>query len=481
MTQVQMIYGPPGTGKTTTLKGIILEETRNPGCVIRVVSHTKAAAAEILSRLTEEEKGRVDLRAGTVHSFAFGLAGCKKVGVVDWMKLRELSNATGIPIAGRQITDADETGQNDVGDEYLAVYGLAKAKRISYEDAYEASPRPGTEGQFLYFCDAYDRWKDQNGFYDFNDMLTMAIGEAMHSDVLIVDEAQDLSPAQWQLVRQWAGSASKVYVAGDDDQAIYVWGGADPQGMQSFEKEFNGARRVLDQSYRVPALVHSLAASIIETVQGRVDKQYRPRNEIGDLARCTSMGDVKFKNGESVMILYRNHSLRKDIEDFLLAQNILHTFDNGGRSMLQTEYAYVAREYLDKTPWTLIPTSVRKSLSKVYSSADIDKFVLTDNWPYDPLTSYRIPPRIKDALQGIRRAHGCIPHPDDHRLVHLSSIHGSKGREADHVVLINGLSGKSMQSWDTDQDNERRVFYVAVTRAKHRLTVVAGENSLTIL
>jgi len=62
--------------------------------------------------------------------------------------------------------------------------------------------------------------------------------------------------------------------------------------------------------------------------------------------------------------------------------------------------------------------------------------------------------------------------------IHLSTIHGSKGREADRVVLINGMTARSAEAMDRDPDSEIRTFYVGITRARHQLDVVDGDNPM---
>jgi len=79
-------------------------------------------------------------------------------------------------------------------------------------------------------------------------------GRAPKLDVMFVDEAQDLSPLQWAVVRKLCDHADKIYIAGDDDQAIYRWAGADVDYLISNSKN----AIVLKQSYRIPKSIHFL-------------------------------------------------------------------------------------------------------------------------------------------------------------------------------------------------------------------------------
>ena len=84
---------------------------------------------------------------------------------------------------------------------------------------------------------------------DFTDMVEKYITEglAIPFKVLMVDEAQDLTPLQWDLVVKLAGSVHRVYIAGDDDQAIYEWNGADVSYFQNFP----GRKLILKKSVRL--------------------------------------------------------------------------------------------------------------------------------------------------------------------------------------------------------------------------------------
>ena len=99
-------------------------------------------------------------------------------------------------------------------------------------------------------------------------------------DMLIVDEAQDLSPLQIAVVEQWAERCSKVYVAGDDDQAIYQFQGGEPRWLLSLSRETEKVD-VLRQSFRIPRRVHDIATAIISENRERVEKVYDSRDEAG--------------------------------------------------------------------------------------------------------------------------------------------------------------------------------------------------------
>lgn len=119
------------------------------------------------------------------------------------------------------------------GDYYLSMQYKAVAQ---CKDDIDKLNMPGSFAEYEYFTEAYSIWKNANGYVDYNDMLQLAIQqESLDVDVIFIDEAQDLSKLQWNLIEHWASRIPNIIIAGDDDQAIYEWAGACPQGMSNFE------------------------------------------------------------------------------------------------------------------------------------------------------------------------------------------------------------------------------------------------------
>ena len=106
---------------------------------------------------------------------------------------------------------------------------------------------------------------------------------------MFIDEAQDLSSLQWDMVRSMWRDTDKTYIAGDDDQAIFKWAGADVDHFISLRKEVDSIK-VLEQSFRIPGgPIHELSQRIINKVQNRFNKEYKPRSEQGILKRYSDV------------------------------------------------------------------------------------------------------------------------------------------------------------------------------------------------
>lgn len=467
------IFGPPGTGKTTEIIrriGVAIEHGINPGR-IGLTSFTKAGAQELANRANINTKW-----AGTTHSFCFRLAQLTKEQVVGREDYKILSELTGLEITG-QDPDSDimELSQGDI---YLAYQQLATAKMISYEQLWSGCPQVGTRNDFLYFCATYDKYKKQKFMVDFNDMLRLALDRpAPDIDVLFADEAQDFSPLQWEVIEHWTNNIHYTQVAGDDDQAIYVWGGADAHGMDDWSKRHDADIRTLGQSYRVPRKVHALASNLISKVSRRVDKQYLPRDQEGSLKFVGSHTQIKApQHGEEWLIIYRNHSLRKEIESWLIENNVPYICDNGKPGLIHGWTGRSAKIWIKYQSGERLSYAEERTLKRGldyhwkprFERGDIDK----------SKHFWQVLRGSDNELYYLRKIH------EQHGLgsvkptIHLTSMHGSKGREADNVILLNAMNPRTAESYNQDPDSEIRTFYVGITRSKNNLWVIEGEEPL---
>jgi DNA helicase-2/ATP-dependent DNA helicase PcrA len=122
----------------------------------------------------------------------------------------------------------------------------------------------------------YERFKEYAHVIDFSDMLVNFIQnrKALPVDVAIIDEAQDLTSLQWRMCEIAFAKCKKIYIAGDDDQAIYEWNGADVDYFLNLK----GHRIILNKSYRLRKNILSFAKLISREIKHRVDKQFLPLN-----------------------------------------------------------------------------------------------------------------------------------------------------------------------------------------------------------
>lgn len=485
MKKSTVIYGPPGTGKSTEIirrMSVAIESGIAPDR-IGLCSFTKAAAQELAHRVGVPPGKNI----ATLHSFAFRACGMIREQVVDRPKLLEFSKVSKIETTGASIYDQEQLGP---GDYYLATYGYMRS--ILENDTKKAFSATGAQGslvEFEYFIKAYESWKKAYGYMDFSDMLEQAVNrEPPAVDILFLDEAQDFSPAQWKLINSWLPHIDEVVLALDDDQTLYKFTGADPDGGPSFEREHNSERVVLNQSYRVPSNIHALATRLIHNVTNRVDKQYHPVAEGGTVTFYGSTNAVPVPcANEDTLVLFRNHSLRKEVEEWLITHGVPYLTDNGAPGPLQNrimsairawkqaqqDYARAGTTFLDGKQWAVLKRNCKPVHMQRFAREQVDD-IIDRHWSH----VVNMPPHLVMYYKKIEMNHG---RPDCETKVRLTTIHGSKGREADRVILLNAMSEKTAESASRDPDPEIRAFYVGVTRAKKVLDVVNGDNPLQVL
>lgn len=466
----EAIFGPPGTGKTTEMLRRVGEAKARGyhADQIGFFSFTKAAAHEALRRLGLTRSDKIS----TLHSLAFRAVGATPTAMVDSYKLRKFGQVAGIAFSGQQ---SDEYGdQMEVGDKYLAIYNLARSKRTDLrEEYYDSDERPGDYAQFTHCVESYNSWKKAYGFLDFTDLIEQYVERPRNhgARVLFIDEAQDLSKLQWLMIDRMVQfeQVAEVTIAGDDDQAIYEWSGADPHGMVAFAERYGAEHVILAQSYRVPVAVHELARQVVGDIKNRVKKRYRPAPREGAVVRFGAFDPGSFEHGDDVLILCRSHTQRKEVEEALIAIRKPYKNEGGKPGLFDSIWADGIR--------TLRKLQAGDSVSAAELTA-LDKVATNDAKAQLQQRDFRTV-AAKSVEQVVKIPLHMIEFFRDADLtltptIRVSTIHASKGREARRVILHTGITARTESAMDKNRDAEARVWYVGVTRAIEQLDVVSG-------
>lgn len=494
-----LILGAPGCGKTTTLLNCIEQHLEDgvPSHRIAYVSFTKKAVQEATERTISRFGGSVADYPyfRTLHSLCFRQIGAENGKIFDAAQKKMFGKFIGVDFAdmGDDSVNGITIGSSRE-DWCLLVENLARNRLVSIEDQYAREDYPPADIHMVrYFSEALKRFKSDNFLLDFTDMLTtfVATGKAIDVDVAIIDEAQDLSPLQWEVVKTAFKNAKRVYIAGDDDQAIHEWAGADIEKFLSLE----GEQIILGQSYRIPHKVWELSQSIIKPVSKRFDKVFVSREEPGTIQNYGMIDMIAPEKLEgSSMWLARHVHLLPKMEAMLKSAGIIFNRRGGGSSVPKKdkeviydwEHLRAGNEISGRAVKDIYSymdgkgriahgyrVKVEKSLDTngLYKMADLkaDWGLLIDSPWFEALN--KIGDDNKNYYLSILRKHGskALTKPPT---ATVNTIHGVKGGEADHVIIMSDLTKRTYDSYVNNPDAERRVFYVGVTRAKKHLHII---------
>ena len=306
--------------------------------------------------------------------------------------------------------------------------------------------------------------------------------------VSFIDEAQDLSIVQWQLGGLIEKNSGSLYVAGDDDQCIYPWRGADVKSFLNLK----GTREVLKTSWRVPQEVFNLAQKIIHRIpkNNRIEKDWKPKKENGSVTEHYDISELqsKLKTGEW-LILGRDRWKLNELEEFFKDNNIYYErakknnpiqdkyravdlYENKLKKgeALSYEDCHEIKKKMLKDEWT--PKLFKAMVPNKFYTMDMLKnnFGLKTSLPWQAAFT-RMGKNDTDKIEEL------LKQGEDLRngaRIKLATIHGVKGNERDNVVLPFKLSKSCKDAYALNPDDEHRVMYTGATRTKNNLHIIHG-------
>ena len=275
------ILAGAGTGKTRVLTHRIAYQIN----AVRIepehslcLAFTNKAATEIKNRMATMGEASL-VETGTFHSIAYRQikARWKDLGIRDEPDLISNQGSYLSRILHKNFNHAE---RNFI----LAEINWATARRISIDDYISEAENAGRVDvvPFVSVVESFQKYielKRKENFIDYDDIIQLAIrflaedanyAEARHWKFkdLFVDEFQDVNPLQFALLQAWLGSSSSLTVVGDPCQAIYSWNGADARFLNDFEQYFpNSQTVILKDNFRSSPEILALSSSILPMME----------------------------------------------------------------------------------------------------------------------------------------------------------------------------------------------------------------------
>lgn len=504
MAHVVKYYGPPGTGKTYTLmsamKSLIEVDGISPA-EMAFVTFTKNARTIARSKAAEWfglSQDDIPYFA-TLHSLCFRLLGMNSKAVIrSTVDLSEFSRMYQVPFSELTTDMVDEDGffvaaGRELGDECLAFDHFRRHKLID-NDALTRTFLSDWKldvpyEQVVSFCRQYQRYKDYEGLIDFTDMLKLADDSAKRIPVKIVfvDEAQDLSKLQWSVLHTITRGCEQMHVAGDDDQAIFEWAGAEPASFTALQAD---ETHVLDQSHRLPPKIHRVSTNVAGSIVHRAKKVFRPKQGIiGSVEHVSDVDEITPKHGESWLFLARNHWVLSKATRRLRELGLPYYLGVHSSLSLRTQSAISAYESArcgsvsknDLSVMSHVFRGVDAALEAVKSATDEQVFSLKELGFEPGFFERHWQDQVKATsgldLQYITDVVANCGSMSVTPTIRVCTIHAAKGSQADNVAVFGDVASAVLQSSEANRDSELRVWYVAFTRALERLILI-GESDV---
>jgi DNA helicase-2/ATP-dependent DNA helicase PcrA len=522
-----VIIAGAGTGKTRTITHRIAHAIENgvaePSHTL-ALTYTAKAASELRLRLAM--LGFSGVQAHTFHSAAWRQLQFFWNEAIGGKPFRIISNKSELINAalneiGRSKGSAS---QRDLATEIE----WAKGKEIAPEDyariaqdEVRVAPPGFTHLEISELYRAYDALKQEQSQLDFEDILLLLVGILEEQTSIIdrvraqyrtftVDEYQDISPLQQRLLSLWLGNRKEICVVGDPDQSIFSFAGSTNEYLLGFTKKYPEAQIFrLNQNYRSTSqIVHvanKIADRTLTAVRGKSGQNVRLSSHATEFAeneKIIQRVQELLKSGvnpRDIALLFRRNDQLQVLAEFLTSAGIPINIMGQNHGQRPFFYDGKIKEAIRLIRGASIATEsdtsdiplvdqVRAVLTSVgwisdRASGDDPRFRLL---AFVAEFSEKVPgASLRDLINEFDERERSNVEPENNGVV-LSSIHSAKGLEWAHVFVPRLREGVLPISYALDSDKlmeeERRLFYVAVTRAKDSLQLsFAGSESSRFL
>ena len=581
-----LVLAVPGAGKTTVIIhrtiNLISNHHINPDKILSI-TFSKASAIDMKNRFEKMYPGfnRTGIKFSTIHSFCYGLireyAYIKRI---DYTLIEEEKNAFNKYNLLKKI-------YLEINNEYITEEKLETLiSSISYIKNMMINPSDFIKtskieiDNFISIYTVYENYKKRHHLLDFDDMLTISL-EILNSNKYLLakyrdkynyiqlDEGQDTSKIQMKIIRLLASPRDNLFIVADDDQSIYGFRGAYPQGLFDFKKDYpKGNFFYMENNFRSTKNIVSLSNKFIKKNKTRYNKNITTENSYLEPINIIKVNNIdeqykyilkelEEKGSNNTAILFRNNLSAVGLIEIFernkmefktrdaklrffnhwLVNEILNLMkfaeDTSQMEIFENLY-YKIKGYISKKQINYAKTlgsntcvfnrimeypGINEFYKKNLRELKLDFKRITKLKPYEAIKYIENTLEYGEYLKENSKKYGmtydtlkmyifyleliakstnslsefigrlnhlqylCSNSNTNYDAITLSTVHSAKGLEFDRVYMTDLIEGEFPNlNQDSSEDlesleEERRLFYVGMTRAKKHLTLITYKNS----
>ena len=527
-----IIPGPPGTGKTHRLvwKYLIkeIQEYKTPMKKIGFFTFTRTASKVAKERIIQAVPN-LDWNKDLEHVSTLNALGTRECGIdtstqlLKGRKWDAFKNKYGGVVSKLNFeTFATPDGIVHYSNEYIKLINLARYRKISLENQYllKEHTQDISYKTLTYINDCLIQFKETSTMFEFIDQISEFIKkfdeakeknkEFIKFDALFLDEAQDLNNLQWEMFHRLESKAKRSYIAGDDDQAIMGFQGANSAHFIRLHSDKNTkVDKGLSRSRRCPAIVVKVGKYILGQIPKgkRIEKNWFPRMKNGkvvpgELEFVPDFKMIDFSKGK-FLIQTRTNKMLEPVKDFLEDKGFYYSSKKG--NSLINQDMLTAIDTCSKLKMNeLVPV---KLCMKMYNYMSVNK-PKNIKRGFKNCNSLRAIEEESISIKDLREKHGLLAEgpwekwfdkftnkqreyiktlisnnedvsPTSKARIRLSTIHGAKGDEDENIVHFLELGDVSYDSFRKNPIPEHNLQLVGVSRAINKLYLVTSASSAT--
>jgi DNA helicase-2/ATP-dependent DNA helicase PcrA len=459
-----------GTGKTTTIiEGI----EHAPEARILLVAFGAEIAAELKTRIRNPKAS-----ARTLHSLGFHFVREKDRGIKveagrgRMLARKVLRETTGETNPARDLVELVAAAASKAkgmapfakaADMVSIMYAFDLVPEPQYEEAgFTVEVLAGLAVRAMELACEYDGTVD----YDDQIFLPVRLGWVRPLfDMVIVDEAQDMNAAQLLLAQKVCTPKGRIVVVGDDRQAIYAFRGADSGSIDRLKVELSATELPLNVTYRCPRLVVEMAQEIVPDYQAAPEA---PEGEISEMSiskivEAAEVGNFILSRINAPLARICLALMRAGKKAFVRGRKDI------GQGLVNLVKKLEARSMEDL--WRKLGEWERTMVERLARQENIPESKI--EFIHDQAETVRELGEDVDTVDAlIARIESCFSDNHIGNSITLSSVHRAKGLEADKVFLLED----TLYPGGRENDEEKNIHYVGLTRAKAHLVMVAGRS-----